>query len=69
MNSILRFIKSYYTVYTMILVIGSGLVSYFIDYKDMKRKKYEKEATISKTFGSVYILGGIILLILVWFID
>ncbi|HHT50800.1 MAG TPA: hypothetical protein GXZ78_04920 [Eubacteriaceae bacterium] len=69
MNSILKAIKNYYTVYTMFLVVGSGLVSYFIDYQDMKRKKYNKEAKISKTIGTIYIFGGIILFILASFID
>lgn len=67
MNSFLDFIQSYYTLYTMLLVVGSGLMSYFVDYKNMKKEENKKEAKISKFLGLTYIIGGILLYILVIF--
>jgi uncharacterized membrane protein YidH (DUF202 family) len=68
MKSFLNFIKNYYTLYAMLLVVGSGLFAYFVDYKNMERKNNKKEAKISKFIGLTYIIGGILLYILVIFI-
>lgn len=67
MNSFLDFIHNYYTLYAMLLVVGSGLMAYFVDYKNMERKDNKKEAKISKFIGLTYIIGGILLYIFVIF--
>ena len=67
MKFILDFIYQYYTFYAMLLFVGCGLVAYFVDYKDMKKKNNHKEAKISKFFGLSYVIGGIVLYIFVVF--
>lgn len=57
-----------YTNYTMLLVVGSGLIAYFLDYKNMLKENAQKEAKISRFIGLTYILSGILLYILVMFL-
>ena len=68
MSGIISFLENFYTNYTMLLVVGSGLIAYFLDYKKMLKKNAQREAKISRFIGLTYIWGGILLYILVMFL-
>lgn len=67
MSTIAKLLGDYYTNYTMLLVVGSGLIIYFSDYKKMVKQKAQKEAKISRFMGLTYIWGGILLYLFVMF--
>jgi hypothetical protein len=68
MGAVLKFLSDYYSIYTMLMVVGSGLVSYLLDHREMLKKDRQREAKISKYIGLIYIYGGILLFIIVSFI-
>lgn len=68
MDGMISAIQGYYTFYTMLLVVGSGLFIYFHEYKNMLKKNAQKEAKISKYIGLTYTWGGIALYVLTIFL-
>ncbi len=68
MNGMISYLGLVYTNYTMLLLVGSGLIAYFLDYKNMRKENAQKEAKISRFIGLTYILSGILLYILVMFL-
>ncbi|WP_129599190.1 CLC_0170 family protein [Anaerophilus nitritogenes] len=52
-------LQDIYSFYMLFLIIGIGFFAIWVDGKNLKNKKLNKEAKICKTIGLVYIIGGI----------
>lgn len=58
MDWILKKLISIYSVWPMLLTVGIGLFSFFVDVRALKWKKKLKEAKWAKWIGLIYIIGG-----------
>ncbi|MCR1899490.1 hypothetical protein NSA47_10885 [Irregularibacter muris] len=60
MGKVLDTIKGMYSFYTMVLLVGCGFFTFYVDQKIMLKKDLKKEAKVTKVVGLIYIIGGIL---------
>ncbi len=63
-SKILDWLSENYDLLTMILVLGVGLFSYYVDSGQMRAKKLLMEARWARWIGLIYIFGSLGLWIL-----
>ncbi|SHJ58250.1 CLC_0170 family protein [Paramaledivibacter caminithermalis] len=61
-------IKSFFTMYILLIIIGVSLFSIFIDFKALKKKNLKREAKICKFLGYIYLVGGITFFIIIKYV-
>ncbi len=50
-----------YSVMVMVLVLGAGLVSYYVDRRQMQTRGLSKESEWARWIGLSYMIGGVLL--------
>lgn len=61
---ILQFIKKYFDIDLLSIILLSSIFLLFVDAKEYKEKNYIREYKFSKLLGYLYIIGGVILFII-----
>lgn len=59
LSTLISLIKQYFTIYTFILTIYSGLSLIFIIYPNINKGKFFWESKIALFSGFVFTLGGL----------
>jgi len=59
MDRVLKKLLSIYSIWPMILTVGIGIYTLFVDCKTLKNQKNPKEARWAKWIGLIYMIGGV----------
>ncbi|MBM7685076.1 CLC_0170 family protein [Defluviitalea raffinosedens] len=59
MDRVLKKLLSIYSIWPMILTVGIGIYTLFVDCKTLKYQKNLKEARWAKWIGLIYMIGGV----------
>lgn len=65
MDSILDEIKDIYNLYIVLLVIATGLFTFFVDSNQLRQDNLYKDSTIARVIGLVYMIAGPLVYIIV----